>query len=63
MARQLEEGTGTQPVTETKRSPHMAPSEVPKWMIVPGFGMKFSCFFPGFFYRFFLGGKVFFFFV
>jgi len=27
MARQLEEGTGTQPVTETKRSPHMAPSE------------------------------------
>lgn len=27
MQRQLEEGTGTQPLTETKRSPHMAPSE------------------------------------
>ncbi|CAK9029732.1 Uncharacterized protein SCF082_LOCUS18920 [Durusdinium trenchii] len=27
MARQREEGTGTQPMTESKKSPHMAPSE------------------------------------
>ena len=33
MARQLEEGTGTQP-TETKRSPHMAPSEAPTGLMI-----------------------------